>query len=108
MEAVTNAISKTPRQGIRYENGEDRRKGYIEAQRRYNSKKWYCEDCSRMYSISNKVQRLKTKIHNRNVANYIEAQRRYNSKKWYCEDCSRMYSISNKVQHLKTKIHNRN
>ena len=64
-------IKKVPNRGIIYKNDEDKRDGYLEAQRRYNSKKWYCKHCDKSYSVSNKVQHQKTKIHIKNVENYI-------------------------------------
>ena len=67
-----NSIAKkVPNRGIRYKNDEDKRNGYLEAQRRYNSKKWYCEHCDKTYSISNKVQNKKYKKHIKNEGDYI-------------------------------------
>ena len=66
-----SSAKKVPNRGKRYENDEDKRNGYLKAQRRYNSKKWHCEHCDKSYSISNKVQHQKTKIHMKNVENYI-------------------------------------
>ena len=73
MDITSNncSVKKVPNRGIRYENDEDKRRGYLEAQCRYNSKKWHCEHCDKMYSISHIVQHLKIKIHKKNEENYI-------------------------------------
>ena len=45
MDIASNnsSVKKVPNRGIRYKNDEDKRNGYLKAQRRYNSKKWHCE-----------------------------------------------------------------
>ena len=68
MDNMNNGVH---RQGKKYDNEEDKRKGYLEAQRRYNSKKWKCLFCNKTLSLSNKAQHLKTKIHIHNEDNYI-------------------------------------
>ena len=74
MDITSNkkGVKKVPKRGIIYKNDEDkRRNGYLETQRRYNSKKWHCEQCDKSYSISNRVQHQKTKKHMKNEENYI-------------------------------------
>jgi len=66
-----SSAKKVPNRGIRYKNDEDKRNGYLESKRRYNSKKWYCEHCDKSYSISSKSRHTKTKTHQKNVENYI-------------------------------------
>ena len=66
-----SSVKKVPNKGIRYENDEDKRNGYLESKRRYNSKKWHCEHCDKLYSISCKNRHMETKIHKKNVENYI-------------------------------------
>ena len=66
-----SSVKKVPNRGIRYKNDEDKRNGYLEAQRRYNSKKWHCEHCDKSYSISSKSRHMKTATHKNNVENYI-------------------------------------
>ena len=62
---------KVPNRGVRYENKDDKRNGYLEAQRKYNSKKWYCEHCDKSYSISSKIRHMKTIIYKKNEGDYI-------------------------------------
>ena len=41
MDIASNnsSVKKVPNRGIRYENDEDKRNGYLDSKRRYNSKK---------------------------------------------------------------------
>ncbi len=73
MDIASNnsSVKKDPSRGIRYKTDEDKRNGFLEAQCRYNSKKWYCEQCDKSYSISNRVQHQKTKKHMKNEGDYI-------------------------------------
>jgi hypothetical protein len=73
MDIASNnsSVKKDPSRGIRYKTDEDKRNGFLEAQCRYNSKKWHCEHCDKSYSISNRVQHQKTKKHMKNEGNYI-------------------------------------
>ena len=71
MTSENSVAKKVPNRGIRYKNDEDKRNGYLEAQRKYNSKKWHCEHCDKSYSIASKSRHMKTKIHIKNVENYI-------------------------------------
>ena len=66
-----SSVKKVSNRGIRYKNDEDKRNGYLEAQCKYNSKKWHCEQCDKSYSISSKSRHMKTKTHKNNVENYI-------------------------------------
>ena len=73
MDITSNnsSVKKVPNRGIRYENDEDKRNGYLDSKRRYNSKKWYCKHCDKSYSISGKSRHIKTIIHKKNEENYI-------------------------------------
>jgi hypothetical protein len=63
---MENSIHK---QGKKYDNEEDRRRGYLDAQRRYNlnhfcaSEKWECKLCNKTLSLRNKYHHVKTKRH---------------------------------------------
>ena len=66
-----SSVKKVSNRGIRYKNDEDKRNGYLDSKRRYNSKKWHCEHCNKLYSISGKSRHIKTIIHKKNEENYI-------------------------------------
>ena len=51
------------KQGVRYVNDEDRRKGYIAAQKRHGEKSWTCEFCNETMRRSNKVNHERTIKH---------------------------------------------
>jgi len=70
--------------GKKYDNDEDRRQGYLSAQRRYNSKKWKCDACDYEVSISRKIRHKNSKKHKMN------AERKYE-----CPTCSESKSINN-------------
>ena len=57
--------SQRHKQGVRYVNDEDRRKGYIAAQKRHSEKPWTCEICNKTMRRSNKVNHERTKAHQR-------------------------------------------
>ena len=51
------------KQGKRYVNDEERRKGYIAAQKRHSEKPWTCEFCNMTMRKSNKVNHERTIKH---------------------------------------------
>ena len=61
---MDNGIHK---QGKRYDNEKDKRKGYLDAQLRYATKLWLCEICKTSVMKGNKSKHLKTKKHINNL-----------------------------------------
>ena len=63
MDIASNnsSVKKDPSRGIRYKNDEDKRNGFLEAQRRYNSKKWHCEHVIKVipYQTEFNIKKLK-------------------------------------------------
>ena len=53
------------KQGARYQNDEERRKGYDEAQKRQGKKQWTCEICNKTMTQKNKTNHLRTTAHQR-------------------------------------------
>jgi ribosomal protein L37AE/L43A len=59
-------------QGVKYENEEDRRKGYLVAQKRHAYKPWVCNSCNVEILKGNKTNHLKSKRHLNNLAENIK------------------------------------
>ena len=60
---VPNVLQVIPKRGKKYENEEDRRKGYLASQLRYATKLWRCEICNISLMKGNKTAHLKSKTH---------------------------------------------
>ena len=54
------------KQGVMYDNEEDRRNGYLEAQKRHASKPWECNICNIKILKGNKTNHLKSIKHHHN------------------------------------------
>ncbi len=61
------------KQGIAYDNEDERRKGYLAAQNRHASKSWICSYCNVTIRKGNRSNHLKSKKHCFNLTsnNYI-------------------------------------
>ena len=55
------------KQGVVYDNEEDRRKGYLEVQKRYAYKPWTCSYCHVTILQGNKTNHLKSEKHRYNI-----------------------------------------
>src|SRR6266536_3004704 len=53
--------------GKKYDNDEDRRQGFLIAQRRYSYKKWMCNVCDCEINLGNKTKHKNSKKHKMNV-----------------------------------------
>ncbi len=53
--------------GRMYANEEDRRHGFLIAQRRYSYKKWMCDVCDCEINLGNKTKHKRSKKHKINV-----------------------------------------
>src|SRR6266536_290381 len=58
------------KRGEKYDNEDDRRRGYLAKHRRYSVKriikKWHCESCNKTLNLKSKKTHLKSKKHQRN------------------------------------------
>ena len=60
------------RQGVKYDNEQDRRNGYLEAQKRHAYKPWVCNLCSIKILKGNKANHLKSNKHRNNISQNAE------------------------------------
>jgi ribosomal protein L37AE/L43A len=58
----------------KYETDEDRRKAYMEAQRRFAAKVWKCDVCNTSIRRGNKINHLNSKQHKSIVSNLETSQ----------------------------------